>query len=50
MMVNPSKREKELRKKVRGWRVFDAKSETFILKENAPDDVKQAFEELKHMK
>lgn len=49
MMINPSKREKILYEKVKKWRVFDPKTDTFHLRSDAPEDVKRAFEELKRL-
>ena len=47
MMVNPTKREKEIFEMIEPWQKFDAKTEEFYLIDGAPDDVRKAFEELK---
>lgn len=47
MMIYPSKRELELRKILKGWRVYDPTTNSFSLKPNAPEDIRRAFEELK---
>ena len=39
MMVNPSKYEIELFDAVRPWLLFDASTEEFYLKEDAPEDI-----------
>ena len=46
MMVNPSNRVKELLEIIIGWRVFDPDTETFSIRDDAPDEVKKALEEL----
>lgn len=50
MMAYPSKRELELRKQIEGWRYFDPSSDEFKIRDDAPEEVKRAFEELNHMK
>lgn len=47
MMINPTKREMELYKKIDPWERFDAKTEEFYLIDGAPEEVKKAWKELK---
>ena len=49
MMVNVSKKEYELREKLYGWRTYDPDTNTFGIRDDAPEDVKNAFEELKRI-
>lgn len=42
-MVNPSKYEIELFAAVRPWLLFDASTEDFYLKEDAPEDIVKKY-------
>lgn len=50
MMVKPPKEIIEFMRKCQDWRIWDPKSEKLILKDGAPEDVKEAYKKVKEFK